>query len=59
MYILKISLTNYFVEIDKTNQIVITSSPLLAMIFDDFNIALKFKTTLKENYNKQFNIIEL
>ena len=59
MYILKIKLTKYFKEIDKNNNVITTNNALETMLFDNEEIAIKFKNVLLNDYKIKFNIIEL
>lgn len=58
-YILQQSLNQYFIEIDKKNNVVKSDHSMLAMVFDNIYTANSFRTLLFNHYSESFTIVNL
>lgn len=59
-YILQLGLHRYFKSLkSKDDEVEITDSPLMALLFTDKLIAKRFQVLLRKHYKKEFVIITL
>lgn len=59
VYLLQLSLSQFFIEIDIYNKVKLSDSVLLAQLFDNIYTANSFKNLLSKHYNKEFTVIKI
>jgi len=59
MFILQKGISNYFVEINKSQEVIFTDKALLCLVFTDYNQAQLFQNVLFNQYNIHTSIINL
>lgn len=58
-YVLQKGLSSYFQKLETNKNVVYTSSPFKANLFQDKNTAIKFQRILKNDYQEENVIIKL
>lgn len=59
IFLLQLSVSQYFVEINEENRVIVSDSILRATIFDNIYTGNSFKNLLLKHYEKDFNLIKI